>query len=124
MLIHQQLFNLSNEEIEFQVNDWSSFEEFVGHGVVISILDATTIAFFREIAKGGGDRGALRGLVAYPRSQSLQARGGQIIDATLDPVPKQGCLKVESDAVSRELNTAQREHAFDVLRPRAQTQLN
>ncbi|WP_255097016.1 transposase [Synechococcus lacustris] len=30
MLVLQQLFNLSDEEIEFQVNDRSSFEEFVG----------------------------------------------------------------------------------------------
>ena len=30
MLVLQQLFNLSDEEIEFQVNDRRSFEEFVG----------------------------------------------------------------------------------------------
>ncbi len=33
MLVLQQLFNLSDEEIEFQVNDRRSFEEFVGLGV-------------------------------------------------------------------------------------------
>ena len=48
MLILQQLFNLSDEELEFQVNDRRSFEEFVGLGVMNSIPDATTIAFFRE----------------------------------------------------------------------------
>ncbi len=48
MLILQQLFNLSDEEFEFQVNDRRSFEEFVGLGVVCNISDATTIAFFRE----------------------------------------------------------------------------
>ena len=48
MLILQQLFNFSDEELEFQVNDRRSFEEFVGLGVMNKIPDATTIAFFRE----------------------------------------------------------------------------
>jgi hypothetical protein len=48
MLILQQLFNLSDKEFEFQVNERRSFEEFVGLGVVNIIPDATTIAFFRD----------------------------------------------------------------------------
>jgi hypothetical protein len=48
MLILKLLFNLSDEELEFQVNDRRSFEEFVGLGVMNNIPDATTIAFFRE----------------------------------------------------------------------------
>ena len=33
---------------------------------------------------------------AYLRSQGLQARGGQIIDATLDSVPKQRNTREEN----------------------------
>ena len=51
MLVLQQLFNLSDEEVEFQVNDRRSFEEFVGLGVMNDIPDATTVAFFRELPK-------------------------------------------------------------------------
>ena len=90
MLILQQLFNLSDEELEFQVNDRRSFEEFVGLGVMNSIPDATTIAFFRErLRKAGIIEELFEMFEAYLRSQGLQARGGQIIDATLIPVPKQ-----------------------------------
>jgi IS5 family transposase len=46
MLVLQQLFNPSNEEIEFPINDRRSFEEFIGLGVVNAIHDATTVAFF------------------------------------------------------------------------------
>jgi len=46
MLVLLQVFNLSDEEIEFLVNDRRSFEEFVGLGVVNAIHDATTVAFF------------------------------------------------------------------------------
>ena len=48
MLVHQHLFNLSDEEIEFQVNDRHSFEELVGLGVMNDIPDATKVVFFRE----------------------------------------------------------------------------
>jgi IS5 family transposase len=54
MLVLQQLFNLSDEELEFQVNDRRSFEEFVGLGVMNSIPDATTVAFFRGMCSGAG----------------------------------------------------------------------
>jgi transposase, IS5 family len=48
MLVLQQLFNLSHEVVEFQVNDRRSFEEFVDLGVMNDIPDPTTVAFFRE----------------------------------------------------------------------------
>ena len=48
MLILQQLFNLSDDEVEFQVNYRRTFEKFVSLGVMNGIPDATTIAFFRE----------------------------------------------------------------------------
>ena len=90
MLILQQLFNLSDEELEFQVNDRRSFEDFVGLGVMNSIPDATTIAFFRErLRKAEVIEELFDMFEAHLRSQGLQARGGQILDATLVPVPKQ-----------------------------------
>ena len=48
MLVLQQLFKLCDDEVEFQVNDRRSFEEFVGLGVINDIPDATTVAFFGE----------------------------------------------------------------------------
>jgi len=39
---------LSDEEIEFQVNDRHSFWEFIGLGVMNDIPDSTTVAFFGE----------------------------------------------------------------------------
>ena len=37
---------------------------------------------------------------------------------------RQGCLKVDSGAVFGELNAAQPQHSFDVVRQRAQTPSN
>jgi len=50
MLVLQQLFNLSDEEVEFQVNDRRSFEEFVRLGVINDIPDATTVAFLESVS--------------------------------------------------------------------------
>lgn len=80
MLVLQQFFNLSDEELEFQVNDRRSFEEFVGLGVMNSIPDATTVAFFRErLRKAGVNEELFEMFEGYLRSQGLQARGGQIM---------------------------------------------
>ena len=97
MLILQQLFNLSDEEVEFQINYRQSFEEFVGLGVMNNIPDTTTIALFRErLRKAEVIEELFEMFEAYLRSQGLQARGGQIIDATLDPVPKQRNTREEN----------------------------
>ena len=90
MLVLQQLFNLSDEEVEFQINDRRSFEEFVGLGVMNDIPHATTVAFFRECLRKASVIDELFEMFeSYQRDQGLEARSGQIIDATLVPVPKQ-----------------------------------
>lgn len=97
MLILQELFNLSDEELEFQVNDRRAFEEFVGLGVINNIPDSTTITFFRErLRKAGVIEELFEMFETYLRSQGLQARGGQIIDATLVPVPGQRNTREEN----------------------------
>ena len=49
MLVLQQLFNHSDDEVEFQVNDRSLFEEIVGLGVMNDIPVATTVAFLESV---------------------------------------------------------------------------
>jgi IS5 family transposase len=42
---------LSDEELEFQVKDRRSVQDFVGFGVMNSFPDATTVAFFCEMLR-------------------------------------------------------------------------
>jgi transposase, IS5 family len=78
-LVLQQFSNLSDDELEFQVNDRRSFEEFVGLGVMNRIPDATTVAFFRErLRKAGVIEDLFELFEAYLRYQGLQTRGDQI----------------------------------------------
>ena len=60
MLILQQLFHLSDSELEFQVNDRRSFEEFIGLGIMDIIPDATTVAFSVKSTQSRSDRRTLR----------------------------------------------------------------
>ena len=54
------------------------------------IPDATTVAFFRErLRKANVIDELFEMFESYLRDQGLEARGGQIIDATLVPAPKQ-----------------------------------
>jgi IS5 family transposase len=72
MLVLQQLFNLSDEELEFQVNDRRSFEEFNGLGVMNSTPDATTVAFFRErLRKAGVVEELFERVEEYLRAEGL-----------------------------------------------------
>ena len=100
MLVLQQLFNLSDEQVEFQVNDRRSFEEFVGLGVMNDIPNATTVAFFRErLRKANVTDELFKMFESYLRDQGLEDRGGQIIDATLVPVPKQRNSRQENKEI-------------------------
>ncbi len=73
MLVLQQLFNLSDEELEFQINDRRSFEEFVGLGVMNDIPDATTVAFFRErLRKAGASKNSSSNLTDISTNKGLK----------------------------------------------------
>ncbi len=72
MLVLQQLFNPSDEELEFQARDWRSFEEYVELGVMNNIPDATTVSFFRErLRKAGVIEELFEMFDTYLRSQGL-----------------------------------------------------
>ena len=67
------------EELEFQLNDRRSFEEFVGLGVMNSIPDATTVVCFRERLRIAGVIEELFEMFeTFLRSQGLQTRGWRI----------------------------------------------
>ena len=51
MLVLQQLFNLSNQEVEFQVNDPHLLGELISLGVINDTRDATTVAYLESISE-------------------------------------------------------------------------
>ncbi|CDN10285.1 Mobile element protein [Richelia intracellularis] len=54
MLVLQQPYNISDEELEYQVNDQLSFMRFLGLGLAQAVPDATTVWLFRQQLKQQG----------------------------------------------------------------------
>jgi transposase, IS5 family len=102
MLILQQLYNLSDESLEYQVNDRLSFMRFLHLGIEDPMPDATTVWLFRErFTQAGLIRNLFEGFEGYLREHGYTAQGSQIIDATLIPVPKQRNSRKENEQISQ-----------------------
>ena len=98
LLILQQLYNISDEALEYQVKDRLSFMEFLNLGIEDPVPDATTVWLFRQRLKDHDKIEALfEQFSDYLNEQGYQAQGGQIMDATLIPVPKQKMTKREKE---------------------------
>lgn len=102
-LILQHLYNLSDEQMEFQLLDRLSFQRFVGLRHSSQIPDRTTFWTFRErltVAKAGE---ALFEAVNRQLAQhGYIARGGQMIDASLIPVPRQHVRPEEKELIEQQ----------------------
>lgn len=100
LMILQQLYNISDEELEYQVNDRLSFMQFLGLSLADQVPDATTLWLFRQQLTDSGKVSELfEQFEGYLRAQGYEAQGGQIIDATLIAVPKQRNKREENQQI-------------------------
>ena len=90
VLILQSLYNLSDEQTEFQIRDRLSFMRFLDLSLGEDVPDAKTIWLFREqLTEAGVIRKAFERFETYLCEQGYSARKGQIVDASIVAVPKQ-----------------------------------
>jgi IS5 family transposase len=100
MLVLQSLYNLSDEQVEYQVGDRLSFTRFPGLGIEDGIPDGTTLWLFREtLAKAGRVKKLFERFGQHLEAKGYIARGGQMVDATIVSVPKQRNSRGENDEV-------------------------
>jgi IS5 family transposase len=84
MIFLQYLFNLSDEELEDQVIDRMSFQQFVGLSYNEEIPDFTTIWKFKEgLTKAGLMDSIFDAILSQLESKGLILRKGTMIDATI-----------------------------------------
>ncbi len=90
VLILQQLYNLSDDGLEYQIRDRLSFMRFLGLHLEDRVPDAKTVWLFRERLK---TLGLVEVLFARFHEQLAQrgyvAKAGQMIDATFVEAPRQ-----------------------------------
>ena len=86
----QQLYNLSDEQMEFQLLDRLSFQRFAGLRHSSQIPDRTTIwTYLERLIAAGASEAIFEAVSQELAKQGYLARGGQIVDATLVPAPIQ-----------------------------------
>ena len=102
VLVLQALYNLSDEQTEYQILDRLSFMRFVGLALHEDVPDARTIWLFREILIEAGAVEQLFGQFdAMLDAHGFQASGGQIIDATFVEAPRQRNSRGDNETIKK-----------------------
>lgn len=100
VLVLQALYNLSDDQTEYQVRDRLSFMRFLGLDMDGTVPDAKTIWLFRErLARAGAVEKLFARFEGHLEEHGLMASGGQIIDASIIPVPKQRNDRKENGSI-------------------------
>jgi IS5 family transposase len=102
VLILQSLYNLSDEQTEFQIRDRLSFMRFLGLSLGDTVPDAKTIWLFREeLTEAEVIKKAFEQFEVYLCEQGFSARKGQIVDASIVAVPKQRNSREENKGIKQ-----------------------
>ena len=100
ILILQALYNMADDATEYMLRDRLSFMRFLGLNMTDKIPDAKTIWKYREqLTEAGLAKPLFDKFGEYLNERGFQASGGQILDATIIPVPIQHNTKEEMDHI-------------------------
>ncbi|NYZ68906.1 IS5 family transposase, partial [Endozoicomonas sp. SM1973] len=96
-LVLQHLYNLSDDEVEYQIRDRYSFCRFLGLSPEELIPDAKTIWLFKEqLVKCDLMKRLFNDFNEQLADQGYKAQKGQIVDASFVDVPKQRNSRAEN----------------------------
>jgi IS5 family transposase len=100
VLILQKIYNISDDQTEYQINDRLSFQRFIGIQLYDTVPDAKTIWHFREALKEAN----ILDTIFYRFTEKLEKENiitysGSIIDATFVEVPKQRNTRGENKEI-------------------------
>ncbi|MGA8171245.1 MAG: IS5 family transposase [Methylocystis sp.] len=99
-LVLQALYNLSDDQAEYQLRDRLSFMRFLGLGLEDAVPDAKTLWLYREaLTKAGVVEELFDMFDAFLKDKGYLAMGGQIVDATIVTAPRQHNKREENEAI-------------------------
>ena len=103
ILVLQQLYNLADDALEYQLLDRRSFLQFLDLTESSSIPDAKTIWLFGDrLAQAGVGIQIFEQVQQQLQQQGYMARCGQIVDASLVQAPVQRNKRDEADIVKED----------------------
>lgn len=99
-LIIKRLYDLSNDELEFQITDRTSFRRFLGINENAMSPDSNTFWLFSdELSKNGVIDKLFIKFDEFLNQRGYTAQGGTMIDASFVEVPKQRNTKEENKEI-------------------------
>lgn len=99
ILILQTLYDLSDEDMEFNLCDRLSFQKFVGIGVMDDIPDARTIWKFRQRLGADGVRELFKEFDRIMKERGLSYSKGTAVDASFQEAKRQRNSKEENEHI-------------------------
>jgi IS5 family transposase len=100
ILILQRVYNIADEQAEFQVNDRYTFQRFLGLRSGSTVPDFSTLWLFREaLTKAGVIKPLFDTFGAMLEKQGVITNAGSIVDASFVEVPRQRNTKEENKMI-------------------------
>lgn len=100
ILILQRLYNLSNEQMEFQLNDRMSFKRFASLDFSHRVPDCNTIWNFKQsLAKDDNERKLFDRFYAVLQEKNLIVNEGKMVDASFHETPRQRNSREENQTI-------------------------
>jgi IS5 family transposase len=116
ILVLQKIYNISDDQTEYQINDRLSFQRFIGIQLYDTVPDAKTIWHYREALKNANILEKIfNDFTSKLEQKGIITRSGSIVDATFVDVPRQRNSKAEnkeikSGKIPAEWQTAENRH--------------
>lgn len=102
VLVVQAQHNLSDARMEFMIRDRLSWMRFFGFDLGSAMPDENTIRHYRNrLTERGTLEALMQAFEQQLRERGYLAMGGQIVDATLVPAPKQRNTEEEKAAIKK-----------------------
>lgn len=100
ILVLQRLFNLSDDQTEYQITDRMSFQRFIGLSLGERVPDAKTIWLFKDTLRQQGIIEFLfKQFTKQLESQGIITHTGTIVDATFVDAPRQRNTREENKVI-------------------------
>ena len=100
ILILQRLYNLSDEQAEFQITDRLSFTRFLGLKLGSKIPDFSTVWRFREaLSQAGVVKDLFDQFTRHLEQKGVIGKNGVIVDASFVEVPRQRNSREENQQI-------------------------
>lgn len=94
-----RIYNLGDDELEYQLRDRLSFMRFVGLGLGANVPDARTIWLYRDKLGEAGVRALFDGFIATLKKKGYILKEGNVLDATIVETPRQRNSREDNEIV-------------------------